>query len=182
MWSATMGAEPTWAMGDRIARSSSWSGMVRAILSLFPLAWPGRMMTPASQLIIDHVIDRGSVDGDEVKANRFAVELLSGLPGTTTTATNWPKAAALAEEAMLLAVERQTDPGFIILNYAYSMGPEFFAVGNAALGRLAGQPDGPNLLRRKMADALDWAKLPEDSNEFVSKMTAVQPAGLQAAV
>lgn len=132
--------------------------------------------------LVDELIDRESVDADEVAANRFALELLSGMPGMRTTATTWPKAAVLAEEAMLLAVERQTDPGVIILNYAFSMGPDFFPVGNAALSHLTQQPDAPALLRRKMADALDWAKLPEDSSEFVAKMTAVPPAGVQAAV
>lgn len=132
--------------------------------------------------LVDDLIDRESIDADEVAANRFALELLSGMPGMRTTATNWPKAAALAEEAMLLAVERQTDPGVIILNYAFSMGPDFFPVGNAALSHLTGQPDGPSLIRRKMADALDWAELPEDSSEFLSKMTAVPPSGVQAAV
>ncbi|MGQ0507475.1 MAG: ImmA/IrrE family metallo-endopeptidase [Myxococcaceae bacterium] len=124
------------------------------------------------QVLVDGDIDRDSVDDEEIAANRFTVELLSGAPDTTFKASSrWPNAHQLADIAQRIAREMQTDPGFVVLNYAYSMGGNFFGVANAALKLLPPTEDGPALLRRKMAEKLDWSRLPEESSEFLTRIT-----------
>ena len=46
------------------------------------------------------------------------------------------------------------DPGHIILNYAHSMGPSFYAVGNAALKRLEPNAHAVGVIRTEMTERL----------------------------
>ena len=64
------------------------------------------------------------------------------------------------------------DPGHVVLNYAHSMGDGFFAVANAALTRLDPEANAIAFIRGVMADRLDWSNLPEDSSEFLMRVTA----------
>ena len=59
------------------------------------------------------------------------------------------------------------------MNYAHTMGGPFFAVGNAALKLLNVAVGGPKMLRTKLADVLDFSRLPADSSEFVMRMTRI---------
>ena len=51
------------------------------------------------------------------------------------------------------------------------MGNSFFAVGNAALKLLEPQADPVGMVRARMAERLDWSRLPEDSCEFLMRVT-----------
>jgi len=131
-------------------------------------------------IVLGHIPDDGAVldvdvhandrDEEEKAANDFAVELLTGRADTKFWADRWPNAVALAKTARELGREHQIDPGHVVLNYAHSMGPGFFAVGNAALKHLE-KGDATGIVRRKLAERLDWSRLPEDSCEFLMRVS-----------
>lgn len=121
--------------------------------------------------LVDTKVDRDDLDREEAEANEWAITLLSGKPGTRFRATSsWPNASELARDAQHLATQLQTDPGFIVLNYAHSMGREFFAVATAALNQIAGTKGGDATILRLARENLDWSRLGEDAAEFASRM------------
>lgn len=132
---------------------------------------------PEDGTLIDDHIETSSEDSEEAEANTFAMELLTGTPVKRFHATGrWPKADALAQEAVQIGHAQKIDPGHVILNYAYTMGDGFFAVANAALAQLEHRPDAIKTVRAEMAGRLDWSKLPEDSSEFLMQVTKHGPA------
>lgn len=127
-------------------------------------------------------LDDASGDGEEIDANRFALELITGRPDYRVRATDrWLNAATLAAEAKRIGRERGIDPGHIVLNYAYTMGGNFFAVANAAVKHLDPAQNAPDLVRRKLADRLDWSELPPDAAEFVARVTLAEPDAAESA-
>ncbi len=123
--------------------------------------------------ILDDRIDKESGDAEEMEANAFAIELLTGSPTYRLRAADrWPNAQGLAEEAKRIGRLEMIDPGHVVLNYAHSMGNGFFAVANAALTRLDPEANAIAFIRGVMADRLDWSNLPEDSSEFLMRVTA----------
>ncbi len=79
----------------------------------------------------------------------------------------WPNAEGLAKAAVEIGRQSMIDPGHVVLNYAHSMGPSFFPVGQAALKFLDRHGDAVATVRARMAANLDWSRLPEDSSEFL---------------
>ena len=122
--------------------------------------------------LLDDAVDADSQDVEEQQANAFAEELLTGHPDKRYVAADrWPKAGQLAENARQIGRLSMVDPGHIALNYAHSMGKEFFPVGVAALKILEPDADAIGVVREKMAERLDWSRLPEDSSEFLLRVT-----------
>ena len=118
-------------------------------------------------------------DDEEKQANAFAVALLWGRRGVRVLAQGrWPNAGSLARQAEQIGRENRVDPGHVVLNYAKSMGKQFWPVAMAALAELDAQADGPALIRERVAALLDWSQLPEDSAEYITRMTgATAPDG-----
>lgn len=58
-----------------------------------------------------------------------------------------------------------------MLNYAYGMGGSFWGVANAALNILDPNPDAVGAIGDRFAANLDWERLPEDSSEFLMRVT-----------
>jgi IrrE N-terminal-like domain len=128
-------------------------------------------------VLIDDHIDEASVDVEEQQANAFAIALLTGSATKTFIAAGrWPNATDLAEAACRIGRQDMVDPGHIVLNYAHSMGPDFYAVGNAALKRLEPEANAFGNIREKMSERLDWSRLPEDSSEFLMRVTREETA------
>ena len=118
--------------------------------------------------LLDDCLNEADEDTEEQQANEFAVELLTGDPQQRYIASGrWPNAAELAERAQQMGRQNMVDPGHIALNYAKSMGPNFFAVGRAASKLIEPHANAVKLVRDKMAACLDWSRLPEDSSEFL---------------
>ncbi len=130
--------------------------------------------------LIDESMNDNPRDDEEDAANAFAVELLTGNARMQFTTTGrWPNARELAESAMEIGSRERIDPGHVVLNYAHSMDGKFFPVANAALALIEPERDALRLARRKMAENLDWSALPEDSSEFLMRMSqAVKPSDL----
>ena len=73
--------------------------------------------------------------------------------------------------ALEYAKKSQVDPGHIILNYSSNRGSSFHALGNAALAQLTPDADAPRVVHEVMASRLDWSAIPEDSSEFLMRIT-----------
>jgi hypothetical protein len=135
-------------------------------------------------LLIDEKLSENGddTDAEEMAANAFAVELLTGKPNCAYRANGrWPNAQKLAMLAKDVGRREHIDPGHIVLNYAHNMGVEFFPVANAALSLIEPRADALPLLRDRMAARLDWSALPADSSVFLMRVTqAKDPEDEQA--
>lgn len=123
-------------------------------------------------VLIDQEVDRTrSTDSEEQAANTFALELLSGHPMLEVIPVgDKPNARSLAHTALNAGTHERIDPGHLVLNCAYQMGGNFFAVANAALNLLEPHADAVGLVRSKMLAHLDKTKLPEDTYEFILRV------------
>jgi Zn-dependent peptidase ImmA (M78 family) len=127
-------------------------------------------------VLVDQDVDNNERDTEEDEANAFAIELLTGRPDCAFHTTGrWPNAQNLAEMARAIGTERHIDPGHIVLNYAHTMGSEFWGVANAALKVLEPRANAPGLVRSALAAKLDWSALPEESSEFLMRVTKAEP-------
>jgi Zn-dependent peptidase ImmA (M78 family) len=127
---------------------------------------------PENGALLDEQIENNEPDQEEKEADQFALELLTGNPKTTISVDGrWPNAENLAEFAKVYGRRNHVDPGHVILNYAHSMGPSFFAVARGALKILHPDVDAMQIVRDKLAKNLDWELLPEDSSEFLMRIT-----------
>lgn len=124
-------------------------------------------------LVDEHVSkENDSTDEQESEANATAVEILTGNANCRFFSTGrWPNAQKLADMARTYGQRHQVDPGHVALNYSSNRGPDFLPLGNAALKLISPRGDAPKLLHEKMAAAMDWSGIPEDSAEFLMKVT-----------
>lgn len=123
-------------------------------------------------VLVDELVDRSSMDKEEKAANAFALELLTGNPELRVLPMGSGRSArALARAALQAGTQEQIDPGHIILNCAFQMGSDFFALANAALGQLEPHADAVALVRSRMIAHLDKTKLPEDIYKFILRVT-----------
>ena len=123
-------------------------------------------------VLVDELVDRSSRDKEEKAANAFALELLTGTPELRVLPTGPGRSArALARAALDAGVHEQIDPGHIVLNCAYQMGGDFFALANAALAQLEPHADAVAIVRSRMFVHLDKTKLPKDTYDFILRVT-----------
>lgn len=122
--------------------------------------------------LLDEKVQDNELDPEETEADRFATELLTGNASTGIyTDGRWPNANDLAELAVQFGKRNQVDPGHVVLNYAHTMGPNFFPVARAALKQLFPTADAIDIVRNRAAASLDWEQLPESSSEFLMRIT-----------
>ncbi len=123
-------------------------------------------------MLVDELVDRSSRDKEEKAANAFALELLTGNSELRVLPMGPRRSArVLARAALQAGVHEQIDPGHIILNCAYQMGSDFFALANAALTHLEPHADAVVMVRPRMIAHLDKTKLPEDIYEFILRVS-----------
>lgn len=116
--------------------------------------------------------DAPNTDAEERDANQFAIELLTGSAQTRYAAAGrWPNAGELANSAKSMGRSKFVEPGHIVLNYASSMGANFFPVARAALKIIEPHAHAIKLIRDRMSENMDWSQLPEDSCEFLMRVT-----------
>jgi IrrE N-terminal-like domain len=131
------------------------------------------------QVLLDEQIDQEDLDDEESAANAFALSLLcGGIDSCHSIAVeDSMDAEQLADTAARHGRIHGVDPGHLVLNYAHRKGGgNVFRIANAALQILEPNPSALIWLRKKMAESLDWTKLPRDAAEFLSKMTQADPA------
>jgi hypothetical protein len=130
---------------------------------------------PENGALMDEKIDANEPDAEEAEADRYAIELLTGNAGTSIgTNGRWPKMDELARLAERYGRRNSIDPGHVVLNYAHTMGSSFFAVARGALKILHPKSDAVRAVRDRLAENLDWELLPEDSSEFLMRMTRLE--------
>jgi hypothetical protein len=130
---------------------------------------------PEDGVLIDENVNTNEPDTEEDQANSFAVELLTGDKDCHVRTTGrWPNAETLAREAQEFGHQFKIDPGHIVLNYAHTMGANFFPVANAALAILEPKRDALRIVQQKLAGHLDWSRLPEDSSEFLMRVSQAE--------
>jgi hypothetical protein len=123
-------------------------------------------------VLVDELVDRSSRDKEEKAANAFALELLTGAPELRVLPMGPGRSArGLARAALDACVHEQIDPSHIVLNCAYQMGGDFFALANAALRLLEPHTDAVALVRSRMIAYLDKTKLPKDVYDFILRVT-----------
>ncbi|MEZ6099096.1 MAG: ImmA/IrrE family metallo-endopeptidase [Pirellulaceae bacterium] len=124
-------------------------------------------------VLVDEHIAKDSTDDQETEANATAIEILTGDSDCRFSSPGrWPNAKDLADAAKEHGRIHQIEPGHIVLNYSNYKGPSFHALGNAALKLIYPHPDATKLVHDKMAANLDWSGIPEDSSEFLMRVSS----------
>lgn len=126
---------------------------------------------PENGALLDETVRENERDHEEEQADRYAIELLTGRANTCINVGRWLKADRLAQLAREFGRRNQVDPGHVVLNCAYTEGDGFWGVANAALKLLCPDADAVGMIGERMAVNLDWGKLPEDSSEFLMRIT-----------
>jgi IrrE N-terminal-like domain len=127
---------------------------------------------PVDGALLDERLQDNEPDDEEREANRFALKLLTGKATTRIgTSGRWLNMRELAELATAYGQRNSIDPGHVVLNYAYSMGNGFFSVARGALNHLYPNADALETVRNRLAVNLDWEQLPEDSSDFLMRIT-----------
>lgn len=126
----------------------------------------------ANQTLVDEEITQDNADRLEIEANTFAMELLTGKP-TAIFDTNqrWLSGNELAQAAQKYGQVHQIDAGHIALNYGNTT--RKFDIANKALNLLEPNTDAVAFIREKMIANLDLEQIPEDSAEFLFKISAI---------
>ncbi len=127
---------------------------------------------PINGCLLDETIRKNESDAEEIQADRYAIELLTGKSTTCITAdSRWPNANTLAEQAKDFGRRNHVDPGHAVLNCAHTIGGNFWGIANAALKILDPQADAISSINQRLAENLNWERLPEDSSEFLMRIT-----------
>ena len=121
------------------------------------------------EFLVDEKIAKESPDGEEKVATDFAVELLTGKSRRRYAAQRRISATTLADAAMEEYHRCKVDPGVVALNYAWGQG--FMPVGMAALRLIEPNARAIDTIREKMLIRLNWELLPEESGEFLRRVT-----------
>lgn len=113
--------------------------------------------------------DNLNPDIEELEANRFAKEILTGSPNKQYVSKHNLTALNLATVAKEICNRDRIDPGAVALNYAFGKG--CWPVGMSALQILEPDANPAEAIRSKFIQRLNWNRLPEDTAEFLRRMT-----------
>jgi Zn-dependent peptidase ImmA (M78 family) len=128
------------------------------------------------ELLTDEKLDLSSGnEREEQEADDFAVALLAGDARFVSEGFTLD-AERLAETALDMASEHEIAPGVMVLNYVWYLNQErdgnYFPLANAALNALYPEAaDAQDTVRRKMAERFPFGNLPEESAQFLRRLT-----------
>ncbi|QCI15344.1 ImmA/IrrE family metallo-endopeptidase [Pseudomonas putida] len=123
-------------------------------------------------IALGHLSENGAIVDDEIKkheseegrnyqeieADRFAIELLTGNADTRLTLPRLMQARPLADTAIRFGRERQIDPTHAVLNVAHNA-PKLFPLCVSAVKEISGQTTDQDVVRERalgnLADGLD---------------------------
>jgi Zn-dependent peptidase ImmA (M78 family) len=127
---------------------------------------------PADGALMDETVNQNEPDSEETQADEYAIEVLTGKPKHAFNLSGrWLKADKFAAVALDFGKRNQVDPGHVVLNCAHTMGGEFWKVANAALKLINSHANAVEVVGERLAENLDWESLPEDSSEFLMRIT-----------
>jgi hypothetical protein len=119
------------------------------------------------------VEDEDAEDADEEKeANEYAIELLTGKPQFEYGGSVPLSPRVLADKARAQGPLRKINPGVLALNYAYTTSDWQHAT--SALKIIEPSPNAIAVVHAKMQERLDWERLPEESQEFLMRVTGAK--------
>lgn len=118
--------------------------------------------------LVDEKVERGKDDPEEAEANLYATELLTGV--TELYAPHIMHHERLAAYAGSVGQAYRIDPGTVALSYGWTHKQHWGTVG-AALSLLEPNGDGPALVRSRLTARLEWDELPEESGEYLQRIT-----------
>lgn len=130
----------------------------------------------ADGIVVDTGVLKNETDPIEQRANRFAVELLTGHPEVHFRYTGTRVPEHMAASVAAFGRKEHIDPGVVILNYAYHefhQGRNRWPLANAVLKLLDGGRNAPSLVGDVMRSRLRWDALSDDACEFVERVTAL---------
>ncbi len=131
-------------------------------------------------MLVDEEIQLESEDSDENEANQVAAELLFKQYGVSHDL--WPKylsGETLAQESKKIASSVQVSPGLITWNIAWTRAQRAktrkeegiaWATAENAIKVLEPQGDGPHDINQHPLKHLDWQRLSDDNQQYLSKM------------
>ena len=157
--------------GIVLSRNAKYSAWLLCILA-HELGHILRGHVSTYDALVDQEINRtDATDAEEHAANASALELWSGISTLAVIPVSFKASArSLAQAALNAGTHERIDPGHLVLNCAYQMGGNFFAVANAALNLLEPHADAVGVVRSHMLAHLDKTKLPADTYEFVLRL------------
>jgi hypothetical protein len=122
--------------------------------------------------LIDEKIEQKSINIQEQEANEFASELLVGKHlYSSFYSETWLNGEKLAQRAVEYGRLHHIDAGHLALNYGYRLNK--FPIANKALEIIEPNIDAVALVQQKMQENLDFTQIPEDSAEFLRKISAM---------
>lgn len=115
----------------------------------------------------------GVADPQEVAANAYALQLLTGGERSVFSLKHLMKAEALAEAAMRFGRERHIDPGHVVLNAVRNTtvgGKSPWGLGTSALKHLDHESASSVMCRDALRQNVDLDALSDDSFEFLERL------------
>jgi IrrE N-terminal-like domain len=116
--------------------------------------------------MIDEKVDLNSVDEEEIEANEFAWELLSGRADMRYNLPNQHQGKRLAIRAEEIGERDRLSPGLIAWNYGWNKKNEW-GITRKAIGILEPEANAPLQINQYLQDRLDWDKLSDDSQDHL---------------
>ncbi len=129
---------------------------------------------PEGGVLVDSGLEQSTNETEEVEANRYAVELLTGQPDLGLTSSGQMNASALATSARRFGERNRINPGVAALNWGFTTGN--WVVANGAVKILEGKQDALKVMRQAGAAGLEWSKVSSDVAEWLERMTGLRPA------
>ena len=117
--------------------------------------------------------DDGMVDPQEIAANAYALQLLTGGERGGIQLTRLMPAEQLAAAAIAFGTSHQIDPGHVILNAIRNTdvnGKSPWSLGQAALKHLDHEGASSVICRSAMRQSVDLDAFPDDSLEFLERL------------
>lgn len=123
---------------------------------------------------IDEDIEKKATSQEEREATAYGIEVLTGIPEIKYVGGPISTAGQLAKKAISQGKAGQIDPGALVLNYGKTTADWSRAM--TALKSVEGDAEAAAIIRKRMSTALDWERLPEESQQFLRRMTGATPA------
>ena len=143
-----------------------------AFLLAHELGHVGRGHLHESEPHVDENIATIDDTQEEQEATAYAVEVLTGDPNIQFTGK--VTAAQLEAKAVSHGKATQIDPAAIVLNYGKTT--DNWSPAMTALKCIEGTSNGRSLICKRLAEALHWESLPEESQEFLRRIMGMSTA------
>ena len=123
---------------------------------------------------VDEDIQIKDTTQEEKEATAYGIEVLTGIPEIKYVGGPVTTAGQLATKAIAQGQTAQIDPAALVLNYGKTTGDWGRAM--TALKSIEGNADASAIIRKRMVTELEWDRLPDESQDFLRRITGASPA------